>query len=86
MNENILKTVNEKINKITNVNLIELEAENMNFFDDIIAFKPYQVALILYACFTSYNVNLYDKIKLDDLCLNKICDKIASTINNKYHT
>ena len=83
MIEETIIMVNNKISTITGINLIESNHANTNFFDDILSFKPYQVAMIIYACSSIYNVDLYDKIELDDLCLNKICQKIVSMITRK---
>ena len=75
--------INEKISMITGVDLIKSNHVNTNFFDDILSFKPYQVALIIYICSSLYDIDLYDKIKLDDLSLNKIYEKIESMITRK---
>ena len=78
MSEKTIKTINEKINRITGINLIESNYINTHFFDDILSFKPYQVAVIIYICSNIYNIDLYDKVELDDLSLGNICKKIES--------
>lgn len=83
MIEETIIIVNNKISTITGINLIESNCANTNFFDDILSFKPYQVAMIIYVCASIYNIDLYDKIELDDLCLNKICQKIVSMTTRK---
>ena len=83
MIEKIITEVNKKIQKITCINLIEVDEKNTNFFDDILSFKPYQVALIIYACSRKYNIDFYSQVKLDDLCLEKLSEIIYLTAKNK---
>lgn len=78
MNQEILNNINKKIITITGIDLIKLGEISTNFFEDVLSFKPYQVALIIYACSNSYNIDLYGNITLEDLCLKGICHRIET--------
>lgn len=54
-----------------------------NFFGNELNFKPHEVAAVLYKCFSYYNVDLYDKIELEDLTIIKIAKLIRDELSQK---
>lgn len=51
-----------------------------NFFGDELNYKSHEVAAVLYKCFSFYNVDLYDKIELEDLTVIKISKLISDEL------